>query len=147
MRILGVISTPAIITESKADKKASQSKSKDEAHCTFVSFNIFPRFHNKLNKTNPCVYMYFVFTVQISTHVYTHHRNAVYTKYINACLILCCQICIEPRRNCYWIDIILIFVAFYRKKIWRKIIAGREIRTHDPWVCRPMRYHMRHGAH
>lgn len=108
MRILGVISTPAIITESKADLKASQSKSKDEAHCTFVSFNIFPRFHNKLNKTNPCVYMYFVFTVYISTHVYTYHRNAVYTKYINACLILCCQICIEPRRNCYWIDIILI---------------------------------------
>lgn len=41
MKILVVISTPAIITQSKADKKASKYKSKDEAHCTFVSLNIY----------------------------------------------------------------------------------------------------------
>lgn len=82
--------------------------------------------------------------------IYIYQRKAVYTTYFNACLNLFVKF-VSNRAlgtvtgHC-WIDIILIFVAFYRRKIWRKINAGNENRTYDPWVRRRTRYHMRYGA-
>lgn len=113
------------------------------------------------NNTNFFTLYFFFFTLHdldlelvceltILMCIYIYQRKAVYTTYFNACLNLFVKF-VSSRElgtvtgHC-WIDIILIFVAFYRRKIWRKINAGNENRTYDPWVRRRTRYHMRYGA-
>lgn len=148
MRILGGISTPAIITESKTDKKASLNLSQRMRPIAHF-YRLIYSHDFIINWTRPSpVYTCTLYSLSKFQHMCIHIIGTLCILNISvACLILCCQICIESRSNCQLIYIISIFVAFYRKKIWRKIIAGREIRTHDPWVRRPMRYHMRHCAH